>query len=233
MIGPGGGAIATARSWSTWSANAWWICCPTVRPTLATWLRQHPSVAFIARDRAGAYADSARQGAHGAVQVADRWHLRRNLGDAVQALTDRHGGALRRAAQFTADTQAAAIATNAVPPPTVPVSCPPTRAQRASQAAFARRQARYDEANRLQADGVSLSRIAALLGAERKTVRGWLRRGHAPLWSKPERGGVLALYAAFLDQHWAEGCHNAAQLWRELVALGFSGRPSTVRKWTR
>ena len=88
-------------------------------------------------------------------------------------------------------------------------------------------------AARLQSDGVSLSRIAALLGAERKTVRGWLRRGHAPLWSKPERGGVLAPHAAFLDQRWVEGCHNAAQLWRELIALGFTGRPSSVRKWTK
>jgi transposase len=199
--------------------------------TLATWLRQHPSVAIIARDRAGAYADGARQGAPDAVQVADRWHLLRNLGDAVQALADRHGGALRRAAQFTADTQAAAIAAHVVPPSEIPVSRPPARAQRTSQASFAARQARYEEAARLQADGVSLSRIAVLLGAERKTVRGWLRRGHAPLWSKPKRSGVLASHAAFLDRRWAEGCRNAAQLWRELVAVGFSGRPSTVRRW--
>jgi transposase len=199
--------------------------------TLATWLRQHPCVTVIARDRAGAYADGARQGAPDAVQVADRWHLLRNLGDAVQALADRHGSALRHAAQFTADTQAAVITADAVLPPVTPMPRPATRTQRMSQAAFARRQARYEEAARLQADGVSLSRIAALLGAERKTVRGWLRRGHAPLWSKPKRGGVLAPHAAFLDRRWAEGCHNAAQLWRELVALGFSGRPATVRKW--
>ena len=147
--------------------------------TLAAWLRQHPGVEVVARDRAGAYAEGVRQGAPEAVQVADRWHLLRNLGMAVQALADRHSSAVRSAARRVTDELAAAAA--AMPPPPPPARAL-TAAKRASRASFDRRQARYEEAARLHVAGASISRIAALLGAERKTVRRWLRLGHAPLW---------------------------------------------------
>ncbi len=196
--------------------------------TLADWLRQHPGIEVVARDRAGAYADGIRQGAPEAVQVSDRWHLLRNLGDAVRAVVDRHHGAIQRAAKQvnvpSPDPGAeAAIA--------APANIKVTAAQRRSQNAHARRHGRYEEAARLRAAGVSISSIAASIGAERKTIRGWLRAGKAPLWSKPPRGTSLTLHEDYLNGRWAEGCRNAALLWRELVALGFSGRPGVVRRW--
>ena len=196
--------------------------------TLATWLREHPGVEVIARDRAGAYADGARQGAPEAVQVTDRWHLLRNLGDAVHALADRHGSAIRRAAQAVAQERAATAAAEPAPPA---APRPPNAAVRASEASLSRRQARYEEAARLHGQGVSIRRIAALLGAERKTVRGWLRHGAAPSWRKPKRGSALDPFVPLLERRWAEGCHNAARLWREAAAAGYPGRPGTVRAW--
>jgi len=67
--------------------------------TFARWLQEHPQVKVISRDRDGAFAEGAAQGAPQAIQVADRWHLTQNLGDALQRLLARHPAALRAAAQ--------------------------------------------------------------------------------------------------------------------------------------
>jgi transposase len=190
--------------------------------TLATWLKGHEGIQVVARDRAGAYADAVRQGAPDAVQAADRWHLLRNLGEALQGVVDRHRGAVRQAARAGAGEITA---------PVGPVP-PATREERLRTARHDRRHRRYEEMVRLHRLGLPGPAIGRAVGASPLTVYRWLKAGGPPTHNKPERPCHVAPHEAFLARRWAEGCRNGARLWRELRAQGYRGGQRSVVRWT-
>ena len=57
---------------------------------LSTWLKQYPSIEVITRDRSLEYSKGCSEGAPQATQVLDRWHLLKNLRDAVEHFLERH-----------------------------------------------------------------------------------------------------------------------------------------------
>lgn len=80
--------------------------------TVAAWLAEHPGVRVVTRHRAGAYAEPIRQGAPDAMQVADRWHLLKILGDVIERLVTRFQHTLRETARKLAGVCALLVRTN-------------------------------------------------------------------------------------------------------------------------
>jgi transposase len=204
---------------------------PDREPTsLAAWLRAHPGVEIITRDRSGDYAQGAAEGAPHAVQVADRWHLLGNCRDALQRLLERHPEQLRAAAKQVAEatspapreTLSEAIAAASAEPDT-----PPSEGAHPPSAA----EARYEEIQALRQVGLSQRAIARKLRLHRQTVRRYFKAA-----SMPERGrgpqciSSVHPYLEYLKRRWAEGCPSRMELWKELQQQGYHGSYSSVHR---
>jgi transposase len=190
---------------------------------VAQWLREHPGVEVIARDRSSAYAEGARQGAPNATQVADRFHVLQNLRETLDQVFTTQGPAL--------DAVNAAMRQQPVPLPdgtlAVPVPPPPIPARAAQQAAqrAAQRQARYEQAWTLHRQGWPSVAIAAQVGCSCRTIERYL---HMPTWPVRQHRrhygrSILNPYQAYLLERWNAGCHTAIQLFHELQARGYTG----------
>ena len=57
--------------------------------SLSAWLKAHPGVEIVTRDRSKTYACGIAEGAPAAIQVADRWHLLKNLRETLEKLLKR------------------------------------------------------------------------------------------------------------------------------------------------
>jgi transposase len=61
----------------------------------------HPEIELVSRDRGGDYAAGSRQGAPQARQVAERFHLYKNLVEAVELILARCRAEIRKNARET------------------------------------------------------------------------------------------------------------------------------------
>lgn len=189
--------------------------------TLAIWLKTHPGVEIICRDRASDYAKGAAMGAPHAIQIADRWHLLKNLGDALQRFLNGQTKALRRVAH-----QVQAIAPPSVSPPK-PVAAPPPAPVSASQA---RRQRLFLEVKRLAAQGISKRAIARQLHLHRVTVDRYLEADELPHRQPPQRISKAVPYKSYILRRIVEEGCSIRQVWEELQAQGYTGTYASIQR---
>jgi transposase len=194
--------------------------------TLASWLRAHPGVKIISRDRGGSYAEGARQGAPEAHQVADRFHLLLNLSEALEGFFLHKKGALKEALH---DPTVPAVETA----PRQPWHEGKTSTWEATS--LCRHQAvveRYHRIHDLAAKRVDSANIARQMGASRRTIYRYLQMDQPPERKQPRprrgRPHLVEPYKGYLLRRWNEGCRNASLLWREIQAQGYTASLANV-----
>jgi transposase len=194
--------------------------------SFAAWLKEHRSRQLITRDRAGTFADGAASGAPKAIQIADRWHILRNLSEALKKVLARHHDTIKRA--FTPQQeQEEQEHTPAVPAPVVI-----SHAERIHQSRRDRRFARYQEVRKLHKQGWSFASIARMLGMNKKTVAKFVQAEQFPeARPRGDRRRKLTPYLPYLQKQWEAGEHNAAKLYRDIRVRGFRGSETTVRAY--
>jgi transposase len=195
--------------------------------TLAAWLRAHPDVEFITRDRSTEYARGVAAGAPEAVQVADRWHVLGNLQEALERLLTRLRPQLQALPTGpTADSPAA-------PSPYDRDLRRGTKDQVRQQASRARRYARYAQVKQRQAQGHAILQIARDLHLSRQTVRNYMASEIFPEYpQQPRQPSMLDPYVVYLQEYWEAGCQDNRQLLEHLRGHGYPGSLRPIVQWT-
>jgi transposase len=208
--------------------------------TLAAWLAQHPGIEVISRDRAGAYADGARQGAPAAMQVADRFHLLKNISEVFERVLNRHHTVLRKAmknvsvlseklqpvAQITQDTTTQQPANGDY---FITVQAETYSHQQSHQ----QRKARYEAVKTLQREGLNINEIRKLLGIHHSTAARFFHADCYPEMVRGPRGSKVDRFDAYVCGRWAAGCRDAKQLHEELCEQGYRGSARTIRRYVQ
>lgn len=181
---------------------------------LAAWLRNHPTIEVVTRDRSTEFARAINLSLPKATQVLDRWHLLKNLSDVVERFLGRHQRLLR---EVTVGPRSRSQAGEAV-----------------RSEIDARRETLLRNVRDLRHAGHSTRDIARRLGISRYLAKRYVvadavpaRRGYTRTRS------ILDPYLDYLERRWDEGCQVSEQLLREIKAQGFPGTRRMLDLWIR
>ena len=179
----------------------------------AAWLRAHPFVQVVSRDRGGSYAEGVRHCGRPMQQIADRWHLLKNLGDALEHLAAR--------------LQWGTLLAETLPPLTadVPVSVMPLPA---TLPLSPRQQERHAAIVQLHETGMSTRAMSRHLQLSRATVRRYVQ-GYQTQRARHPRASVLDPYRTVIFAQWQAGA-NAATIYQTIRAQGYVGQRSILRR---
>lgn len=196
------------------------------------WLRQHPGVKVISRDRQGWLAEGGRRGAPAAQQVADRCHLIQNLQPAVQTeLACQRAHLTIPAGEFTrtTETERSPVSTVAMRPRRVRPnpSQEEVRRQRQQQKAEL-----FQMVKSLRAQGLKGIDIMRQAGISRGLAGKWLRLEECPPRAKrTSQPGMTEDFREELWRRWEQGQQEGKQLFAVIRERGYVGSYASLMRF--
>lgn len=206
--------------------------------TAAAWMAEHPEIDLVSRDRGGDYAAAARKSAPQARQIADRFHIYKNLTEAVELALAHCRAEIRANSEIASRGEGSPEVREALGERAKAVSIEtwkPAPDACDERARLSRRTERYDHYQQvitLHAQGFEQAEIAHRTGVSTRTIRRWLKAGSFPERKRRRKQpSSFDPYAAYVLNRWGEGCHNGLQLWQEIKNLGYTGSAVVVNRF--
>jgi transposase len=205
--------------------------------TLAAWLKQHPEIEIISRDRGSNYIDGSNTGAPQAKQVADRWHLLKNATEVFEKTICRNYSKLRKVLFpkdseifFTEEEVADQIKAGAE----AKTKLLQQSAEKAGELSpfYLEKLKVFEMVKQLQAKGLTINQIRMQINRHFSMVARCCRAVEFEKIKREKGSRLLKPYLKHLKMRWDEGCQNAKQLYREIKEQGYRGSDVTVRRLT-
>jgi transposase len=191
--------------------------------SVAEWTASHAEIRLVSRDRGTDYISAATSGAPQAVQCADRFHVLKNLGEALERCLVRHLAAKRKAQGLPTGEEQTSIEE-------APRSARRSSKVEQKQKAYREeRLARYEQVVALRDRGFSHQAIADRVGIGHSTVSRWIAAGTLPETRRGPYASRIDPYLPYMFERWDSGCHNIVRLHQELVQQGYKGSYDSVR----
>lgn len=180
--------------------------------TVEAWLANHAEIEVVSRDRGGGYGEATAKALPHAIQVADRWHLMENASAAFLDAVRKSMRSIR-----------ASVGATTVKPELL------TCAEKLQYEGYLRREETNATIMKLASEGTPIKEIVRRTGHSRKLIRQVVRGERTDVFRV--RQNSLDAQLPLLDELWASGCRNGAELWRRLKAQGFRGSMRVVGEW--
>lgn len=205
--------------------------------TAKAWMKAHPEIKIVSRDRGGEYAAAAREGAPQATQVADRFHLYKNLVEAVELTLARCRTELPNGAFHPlSEEERKGVEPLSLPTELVSVEnwkpAPDACTERERLTRRAERHDRYAQVMALRLQGLGNAEIARRVGLTTRTLQNWQKKGSFPeAGRRRKRPSCFDPYASYVLSRWEQGCQNGSQLYREIKEQGYTGQERQVHRF--